>query len=126
MTRIYEKFDPEDFQAKIRFFPLQEGGRRPYPNGIRFDFKYADDETNLYMIHPDFFDSDGNSLSTEDMLPLDVWLNVRMYIVVAEMREKVHQLKIHEGVKFFCMDGSRRVAEGVVSKIVGLYGIHPR
>jgi hypothetical protein len=122
MTRIYSKFDPEDFQARIRFFPLEEGGRRPYPNGIRFDFKYAEDDNNLYMIHPDFFDASGNSFSTADMLPLGVWLAARMYIVVPEMREKVHRLKIKEDLKFFCMDGSRQVAEGVVSKIVGLYG----
>ena len=123
MARIYAKFDPEDFQAKIRFLPLEDGGRRPYPNGIRFDFKYADDEKNLYMIYPDFFDSNGNSLSTEDMLPLGIWLIARMYIAVPEMKERVHRLKIKEGVKFYCMDGPHQIAEGVVSKIVGLYGI---
>ena len=121
MTRIYEKRDPEDFQARIRFFPLNEGGRRSYANGTRFDFKYADDEKTYYMIHPDFFDPSGNSLSTEEMLPLGIWLDARMYIVVPEMKEKAHRAKIREGIEFFCMDGPRRVAKGVVSKIVGLY-----
>ena len=126
MTRIYERFDPEDFQARIRFFSLEEGGRRSYPNGIRFDFKYTDDEKNIYMIWPDFFDSKGNSLSIEEMLPLDIWLDARMYIVVPEMREKVHRLRIGEGIKFYCMDGHRRIAEGVVSKVIGLYATRTR
>ncbi len=121
MTRIYKKFDPEDFQARIRFFPLNEGGRHPYPNGIRSDFMYADDKVNIYMIHPDFFDSNGDSLPIDEMLPLDVWLNARMYIIVPEMKEKTHRLKIRDEVRFYCMDGGRRIAEGIVSKIVGLY-----
>jgi len=129
MYRLYQKRDPEDFQAKIRFFPLDEGGKRSYANGIRLDFKYAefaDDKTNFYMIHPDFFDTDGNSLSTEEFLSLGVWLNARMYILIPEMKEKVHRAKIREGIEFFCMDGHRKVAKGIVSKVVGLNESHSR
>lgn len=43
MYRLYQEFDQEDFQARIRFFSVKEGGRRAYLNGIRFDTQYADD-----------------------------------------------------------------------------------
>lgn len=124
MYRLYQSRDPEDFQARVRFFPLDEGGRRSYPNGIRFDFKYIDDEKNIYMIHPDFYDLEGNSFSTEEFLPLGVWLSARMYIIAPEMKEKMHRVKIQEGVEFYCVDGPRRVAKGIVSKVVGLNAKH--
>jgi hypothetical protein len=120
MKRLYIKSDPEDFRAMIRFFPLEEGGRRQYPNGVRFDFQYQDDKDNLYMIHPDFFDDNGDSYPEDRFFPLGEWLNARMYIVVAEMREKVHRHKLKIGQKFFCCDGSIHIAEGVVTEIVGL------
>ena len=126
MNRVHKVNFPEDFQARIRIFTAAEGGRvKPTFNGIRWDFKYLDDVSNLYMIWPDFFDNEGNSFPVETHLPLNQWLNARMYIMVDEMREKVHRLKIQEGVKFYCMEGSRRTAEGIVSKIVGLYETRP-
>jgi hypothetical protein len=119
MYRLYQKYDPEDFQAKIRFLTLEEGGQRQYPNGIRFDFQYVDDLENAYMIHPDFFDSNGNSFSAEEMLPLNKWINARMYIIVPEIRETVHRFRIKEGVKFYCCDG-KPIAEGIVTRLVRL------
>lgn len=121
MFHLYQDHDPEDFQARIRILTADEGGRaRHVFNGIRWDFSYLSDEPNIYMIWPDFFDDNGNSLSRELPLPINQWLNARMYIVIPEMRAE-HRLKIREGVKFHCMEGATRVAEGVVSKIVGLY-----
>jgi hypothetical protein len=126
MNRLHKINFPEDFQARIRIFTTAERGRvKPTFNGIRWDFKYFDNVSNLYMIWPDFFDNEGNSFPAETLLPVNQWLNARMYIVVDEMREKVHRLKVQEGVKFYCMEGSRHTAEGIVSKIVGLYETRP-
>ena len=48
---------PDDFEAVIRIYTPEEGGRLSPPfNGIRWDFAYADDPPakDLFMIHPDF------------------------------------------------------------------------
>ena len=122
MYHLYQDHDPEDFQARIRIFTADEGGLgKPVFNGIRWDFSYMGDEANLYMIWPDFFDDDGNSFTSENPLPVDEWLSARMYVVIPEMRAEIHQQKIREGIKFYCMEGPRRVAEGIVSRIVGLH-----
>jgi hypothetical protein len=120
MKRLYQNHDPEDFQAKIRFLTIEEGGRRKYANGSRFDFQYSEDSKNIYMIHPDFFDNNGNSFSVDTFLPLNEWFDARMYIVVAEMREQVHRERIKVGTKFYCCDGSQHIAEGIVTEIIGI------
>lgn len=126
MTRLHRTRD--DFEAEIRIFRNNEGGRRLPPfNGIRWDFAYAGDdiqETGLFMIHPDFMDDDGDSFPTDRPLQVDCTLRARMIVVSDEMREKVHRKRIAEGVRFYCHEGSRRVAEGIVTKITGLN--HPR
>ena len=60
MKRLYQV--PDDFEAVIRIYSHEEGGRRTPPfNGIRWDFGYADDPpgSSIYMIMPDFFDEHG-------------------------------------------------------------------
>ena len=44
-----------------------------------------------------------------------------MRIVVDEMREQLHRARIAPGVRFFCHEGSKRVAEGVVTRITVLF-----
>ncbi|MEH6420079.1 hypothetical protein [Pseudomonas sp. CGJS7] len=114
----------DDFEAVIRIHTQAEGGRRSPPlNGIRWDFAYADDPVpnRLYMIWPDFFDADGNSLPGDVPLPVDVELRARMTVVVDEMRSEVHQGRIRVGVKFYCQEGPKRVASGVVTRITHLH-----
>ena len=116
---------PDDFEAIIRVYGPKEGGRRtPAFNGIRWDFAYADDASdppNLYMIWPDFFAADGRSLPTDQPLPIGVELMARMTVVMDEMRAEVHRARIVPGVRFFCHEGPRPVAEGVVTRITGLH-----
>jgi hypothetical protein len=114
---------PHDFEAAVRIFSLEEGGRKsPAFNHIRWDFVYADGAPGeLYMIWPDFVDRNGKSLPADKPLPLDVELSARMTVVVEEMRAKVHRARINVGTRFFCCDGPRRVAEGRVTKITGLF-----
>lgn len=117
-----------DFEVIIRIFPTGEGGRQTLAyNGIRWNFCYADDlpENNQYMIWPDFYDEHGDSLPTDQPLPTDTYLPARMIILVEEMRERIHRSRIHEGVRFFCVEGNHRVAEGIVTRITGLFQERP-
>ena len=125
MPRLYKQLD--DFEAIIRIFSTDEGGRLTPPfNGIRWDFAYADDDvpttTGLYMIWPDFVDEAGDSLPTDQALPIGVALQARMTIVVDEMRSKLHRERISVGTQFYCHEGSKRVASGTVTKVTGLFG----
>jgi translation elongation factor EF-Tu-like GTPase len=115
---------PDDFEAVICILRSDEGGRKtPARNGIRWDFNYAEEapSENLYMIWPDFVDENGISLRKDMNLPLGVGLRARMTIVVDEMRHRVHRARIKVGTRFYCCEGPRRVAEGQVTKITGLF-----
>ena len=113
----------DDFEATIRIFSPEEGGRRtPALNGIRWDFAYADEQPGetLYMIWPDFFGAEGHSFRADQPLPVGVALSARMMIVADQMRADLHGGRIAPGVRFFCHEGGTRVAEGVVTRITGL------
>ena len=121
MHRLYKPVD--DFEALIHIYTEAEGGRVTAPfNGIRWDFSYVEGNgpDNFYMIWPDFFDSSGNSLPSSDPLPVGAEIQARMTIVVDEMRDKVHRLKIQPGVEFYCHEGPKRVAIGRVTRVTGL------
>jgi hypothetical protein len=118
----------DDFEATIRVYSAEEGGRRtPVYNGIRWDFAFAEDNPpdTLYMIWPDFFAAGGRSLPTDQPLPVGVELSARMGVVMDEMRSVAHRDRIAPGVRFFCHEGRRRVAEGVVTRITGLFTPRP-
>lgn len=116
MMRLY-RYD--DFTAHIRILSVQEGGRlTPAHNGIRWDFAYADDRERQYMIWPDFHDASGASLAGE--LPVGITLAARMVIVVDDMRAW-HASRLRPGVRFYCHEGSKRVAIGEVAAITGLH-----
>lgn len=113
----------DDFEAMIRIYSAAEGGRSTPPhNGVRWDFTYADDpDRTYYMIWPDFLDSHGDSLTSKAPLPVGVELHARMMIVMDERREEIHRARIAFGVRFYCHEGPRRVAEGIVTRITGLF-----
>jgi hypothetical protein len=117
--RLYQH---DDFEAAIRIYSAIEGGRRtPAGNGIRWDFAYADEQPpkSLYMIWPDFVGADGQSLPTDQPLPVSVELPARMLVLMDEMRAEVHRGQITSGVRFFYHEGRVRVAEGVVPESRG-------
>jgi hypothetical protein len=124
-TFVHERpCSTDDFEAVIRIYSAAEGGRSsPAFNSIRWDFAYADQQHDdaLCMIWPDFLDAEGNSRLTDLPLPTGEELPARMVIVVDEMRERVHRSRIAPGVRFFCHEGRQRVAEGVVTRITGLF-----
>ena len=119
----------DDFEAVIRIYTTAEGGRQLPPfNGIRWDFAYADDPPakELFMIHPDFYDEHGDSLPTDRPLPLSVELPARMVVLNDELRTTLHRSRIHEGTRFYCHEGAKRVAEGRVTRITGLLSERPK
>lgn len=122
MHRLYPIAD--DFEATIRILTESEGGRKTSPfNGIRWDFSYASDNSSdqLYMIWPDFYDANEDSLPADLPLPLGPELPARMTVVVDEMREQTHRGRIKPGVEFYCHEGPHRVAVGCVTRITGLH-----
>jgi translation elongation factor EF-Tu-like GTPase len=113
----------DDFEAEITIIPEAEGGRRaPTYNGVRWDFCYAEDDyrQGLWMIPADFVDADGKSLPRELALLVGVPLLARMVVLNDELRESVHLPRIAAGVRFFCHEGSKRVACGMVTRVTGL------
>jgi hypothetical protein len=122
MQRLYKI--PDDFEASIRIFSPDEGGRQFGPfNGIRWDFCYEDDSPNeqLWMIWPDFTDELGNSLPADQELPVGVHLTARMTVLDDELRAEVHRKRLAVGSKFYCHEGVKKVAFGQVTKITGLF-----
>ena len=73
------------------------------------------------MIWPDFYDENGDSISTDQPLQIDHELFARMTITSDEIREKIHKDRIVVGLRFYCHEGGKRVAEGQVTKITGLH-----
>jgi hypothetical protein len=115
---------PPDFEARIRIFTLADGGRTPPHNGIKWDFAYEESGVNpdaLYMIWPRFVDEAGSPLSEDLPLSPGAPLRAFMYIVVDEMRETIHRERLRIGAKFYCHEGSRRVASGEVTALLALH-----
>ena len=82
---------------------------------------YAGDDPvkdGIYMIHPEFLDANGNVVGEE--IPLMLEDKATMWILVEEMKEKVHRSRIKLGTKGYFMEGSRKIGEVEVDSIVGL------
>jgi hypothetical protein len=124
-----KRFDGnDDFEAMIRIFRESEGGRRsPMFNGVRCDFCYAEDDPRrgIWMIYPDFLDANGESIPENQPLPVDAPIPARMIVLSDNLRMEVHRQKARVGSQFFCQDGQRRIAEGIITKITGLFRERP-
>lgn len=114
---------PQDFDIKYRFYTEEEGGRKTLPfQGYRCDFAYAGDDiskTGIYMIHPEFEDEEGNVILEQDKSVKRTG-TARMWILMPEMREQIHRNRIKVGTKGYFMEGSKRVGEIEVIRVVGL------
>lgn len=113
---------PHDFEVEYRILTEEEGGRKTLPRqGIRWDFVYPNDEFQKYgafMIWPEYLDENGEViLSTDISVPKSG--KARMWIINPERRE-FHRTRIKEGLVGHSVEGPRKVAECVVTKIVGL------
>lgn len=110
-----------DFAAEISILPLGPETRRTHAfNGIRWDFCYADDldergqPRQISMIWPEFIDEAGVSIPTG--VPIEGRLHARMHIFVREAVD-LHRQRLAIGGRFYCVEGSRKVAEGVVTSL---------
>ena len=71
------------------------------------------------MIWPEFHAKDGSVFPDGVSVP-DSGV-ATMWIVVPEMRDNVHRSRIKEGIRGYFMEGSRRVAEATVTRVIGLH-----
>jgi len=110
-----------DFRVKYKFRSPQEGGRKtgePY-QGIRSDFSIEGEERNkLYMIWPEFEDSNGNDLLDDDK-PVPNLGIARMWIINNEMRP-YHYDRIKIGMKGYFREGATYSADCEVIEILDL------
>ncbi len=113
---------PQDFDVKYRLYTQNEGGRKITFQGLRCDFLYEGDDVSdgIYCIHPEFED-DKNNIIEDLSIPIPITGTARMWIVFPEMRERIHRNRIKIGIKGYMMEGSRKIGEVEVIRIVGLH-----
>ena len=122
---------PADFEVSYRFYTAAEGGRVTGPafQHYRCDWAYEGDDitkTGIYMIHPEFTAEDGSLVPDE--IPVPPSGTATMWVLVPEMRAEIHRARIREGVRGYFMEGSRRVAEAVVTRVISIHtnpNVHP-
>lgn len=115
---------PEDFIVSYRLFSPDEGGRKITFQHLRCDFLYDGDdplEDGIYMIHPEFLDSNGQPLPDDVPVPLEG--TASMWILNPEMRTQIHQSRVAIGIRGFFVEGSRKIGEVRIERIVGLHSI---
>lgn len=118
MSKLYGS-NKHHFEAEITILPLGPNTRNTHPfNGIRWAFSYTDDwdSGNLTVsdVWPEFIDENKNSIPCD--IPLSGILNARMYIVCLEM-VPIHMKRLLVGTKFYCTEGTRVCATGIVTKL---------
>ena len=115
---------PADFEVRYRFLTAAEGGRQTGPpwQHYRCDWAYDGDDisqTGIYMIHPEFLSEDCSVYPEGAPVP---WTgSATMWILFPEMRAEIHRARICEAVRGYFMEGSRRVAEAAVTRVIGLH-----
>lgn len=110
-----------DFRVKYKFRSPEEGGRKTGEpcQGIRSDFSIEGEEENkMYMIWPEFEDSNGSVLLNTDR-PVPNSGTARMWIVNNEMRPH-HYDKIKTGMKGYFREGATFSADCEVIEILDL------
>ena len=124
MNYAEQRGHPADFEVRYRFFTSGEGGRLSGPSWqhYRCDWAYESDDTaqdGIFMIWPEFLAEDGSIQPEGSPVP---WSgDATMWILIPELRERIHRSRIREGVCGYFMEGSRRVAEAVVTRVLGLH-----
>lgn len=113
-----------DFEVNYRFYVESEGGRKsgsPLQH-YRCDWAYESDDVSrsgVFMIYPEFLDANGEVIQDKVRVPISG--RATMWILNPDLRREVHRVRIAEGTRGYFMEGGRRVAEAVVTKVLGLY-----
>ena len=71
------------------------------------------------MIWPEFLNEDMSVFPEAISVPESGVAS--MWILSHDLRLQVHRTRIREGVKGYFMEGRRRVAEAVITRILGLH-----
>lgn len=113
----------KDFEVAYRFFSPEEGGRKMGPPSqlYRCDWAYDGDdisETGIYMIWPIFVDQSGEIIEPDTFVPNEGM--AQMFIVNDNLRKAIHASRLMPGVRGYFMEGSSRVAEAVVTKLLAI------
>ena len=110
---------PDDFEGLVRVLTEREGGRlTPAFNGVRWDLRYHHEpDDRLSMVWPEFIDEAGEPLSTDRALT--GLIRARFFVVDDGMRA-FHRQHARPGVGFFCVEGPRVCAVGVITRVTGL------
>jgi len=111
-----------DFEASIRFLSASEGGRKTtwVTQGYRPDFSYKGELDSIFMIWPLFLDEHGKPLLERSIVYTDAPVTARMVIINPDLRSE-HRGRLKIGSEFYIREGSRIVAEGVVTRILDLH-----
>lgn len=125
----YEKIrrHPPDFEVTYRFLTAAEGGRQTGPPGqhYRCDWAYDGDDIQkdgIFMIHPEFLTPEGDIFPEFEIAgKVSNSGRATMWILVPEMRRTVHQRRLSVGTRGYFMEGSRKVAEAAVTRIIALH-----
>ena len=71
------------------------------------------------MIHPEFLTASGD---IEDEGHPVAWKGkATMWILIPEMRREVHQKRVKPGIQGYFMEGNKRVAEAIITKVIALH-----
>jgi translation elongation factor EF-Tu-like GTPase len=113
----------KDFEVSLRFLSVNEGGRKTswVKQGYRCDFSYANELDAAFMIWPIFLGDNGLPLLIETTVETDKPVNAQMVIIDDELRVTEHRSRIQNGTRFFMREGSKIVAEGIVTRIIDLF-----
>jgi len=105
-----------DFEARITRRP----DAVPIKAGWREGITYPDDLAHSYLVFPvEFFDEAGHPYAHGAELPDTFFVN--MVSLDHEFRTTIHRNKIKLGTTFLMREGRRVRADGVVTKITGLF-----
>ena len=83
---------------------------------MRSDFRYADDDNQIYAIYPEFEGSDFNILAKEAEIPEEG--TATMWILFEEMKDKIHRDKIKVGTRAFMVSGAKVIGKIEVLEIL--------
>ena len=112
-----------DFKVRYRFIPYSDGGRVQVPyQGYRSDLHYEGEDMHtdgIYMIWPEFLNPDG-SVVLEDQKLVSPEGEAFMWILMHKEMKEYHKLRASLGRRCWFMEGNRKVAEAIITEIIGL------
>lgn len=117
LYRNLTKREKPDFIVKYKIIDKHRLEKLPF-QGIRTDFKYAEDEgTNqAYMIYPEFRDEEGDIIMDWSRRILSEGI-ADMWIARPEMID-FHKSKLAIGKKGYFLEGTKKIAECEVIEIL--------